>query len=295
MRIPITAREIVWFYGFKIFYNFKHPVFFPLKILRKTTFLFRGVKGNKINAPTGNISPKIIPKKIWIYWTQGWDNAPPLVKMCRDSWAINNPDWEIHLLDQDDFFKYVTLDYSLKGKQLTPTNYSNILRLQILSKHGGVWTDATTFCNVSLDELVPSIIHNGFFTYCKPKTTVADWFMVAEENNIIVRRWGEYVNLYWKFANKEGPYFWPHYLFEYLICLNVEVRNIWNSTPHLNSDGPYIAQRYFKQGKEYSDEEFVKILFDQKSPMYKLDRRMEISSSVIENVGTRLDELKKEV
>ena len=38
-------------------------------------------------------------KNIWLFWHQGWENAPELIKICKDSCIDNNPDWNINLLD----------------------------------------------------------------------------------------------------------------------------------------------------------------------------------------------------
>ena len=45
--------------------------------------------------------PKPLPRKIWILWLQGFENAPPLVKLCVKSWQRLNPDWSINLLTED--------------------------------------------------------------------------------------------------------------------------------------------------------------------------------------------------
>ena len=277
-------KEILWFYGFRVFYSIKHPVLKPFKILRKVA--------NRIdkqgNVPAkGDLLPKTVPKKIWIFWAQGWIDAPPLVKLCRDSWVFHNPNYEVVLLSQDDISRYVALDYSLEDKKLTPTNYSNILRLSLLSKHGGVWVDATTFCSAPLDRWMPFLMQSGFFAFEKPKTTVADWILAAEINNMLIRCWEKYVKLYWRFAFEQGPYFWPHYLFEYMLMYKRGVRDIWSRTPRISSDGPYEAQRFFKGGSGDMDM-FVKILLGEKSPIHKLDWRMDVPESTLSQIRLEL-------
>lgn len=283
--IMVKVKELLWFYRFRIFYQIKHPQFTPLKILRRLVRIF---ERNKNLIPNQSLVPKIVPKKIWIFWAQGWDNAPPLCKLCRDSWIVNNPDWEIISLSEKDIFKYVTLDYSLKEKNITYTNYANILRVGILSKHGGVWADPTTFCNIPLNNWLPFLMQSGFFAFGKPKTTVADWFLSSEKNNVLMQCWEKYVNLYWKFAKKEGCYFWPHYLFEYMVRNNAKVRNIWLHTPRISSDGPYAVQRFLKQ-EGNSPEECIEMLFDQKFPVHKLDWRIEISDVILNKIKSRLN------
>ena len=31
-----------------------------------------------------------VPKTVWLYWEQGWDAAPELVRQCRRSWELRH-------------------------------------------------------------------------------------------------------------------------------------------------------------------------------------------------------------
>ena len=51
-------------------------------------------------------------KVVWLFWAQGWDNAPRwIVKRVRESWEINNPTWDIKCLNDDTVKEYLTTDY----------------------------------------------------------------------------------------------------------------------------------------------------------------------------------------
>jgi hypothetical protein len=39
------------------------------------------------------------PKLVHLYWDQGFDQAPELVRMSARSWQEQNPDWTIRLWD----------------------------------------------------------------------------------------------------------------------------------------------------------------------------------------------------
>jgi len=284
VKIISAMRDILWFYGFKIFYKIKHPKSLPLIFLMRVK---RILKRNSPELAEHDLVPKTVPKKIWIFWAQGWENAPLLCKVCKESWILNNPDWEVIALDQNDIASYVQLDYSLEGKKLTYTNHSNILRLAILSKNGGVWADPTTFCNMPLNEWLPPLMQTGFFAFKKIKTTIADWFLASEKKNFLIRCWEQYANLYWKYAKEEGRYFWPHYLFEYLIRNDRQVKTMWLQTPQISSQGPYTVQKYLKEHTNNRDTA-VQMLFDKKFPIHKLDWRIEVSDSFLEQIKLRL-------
>ena len=62
---------------------------------------------------------------IYIYWDQGFENAPPLVKACLNSWKKNNPDWQTIELNKENIGQYIDLNklpknaFDLKNVDLT--------------------------------------------------------------------------------------------------------------------------------------------------------------------------------
>ena len=46
-------------------------------------------------------------KNIFLLWLQGWDKAPWLQKKVLNSWAINNPDWNIELVDEKNLISLI--------------------------------------------------------------------------------------------------------------------------------------------------------------------------------------------
>lgn len=278
MNASDLMREFLWYWRFKAFCEIKHP----REGLRK---MFRLLRTPPHVAGIGQ--PKAVPKKIWTFWAQGWDDAPPLVRACRDSWIARNPGWEVSSLTQEDISTYVTFGYSLQGKHLTYTNYSNILRVSVLARQGGVWADATTLCSDPLDNWLPPLMQSGFFAFGKPKSTLADWFLAAEAGHPLLTRWRDYEIRYWRFATREWRYFWPHYLFEYLIHNDREMRRLWEKTPRVSADGPYAAVFCFKRGG--TPQEFLDILHGRCAPLHKLDWRLDVPERVLEELQPRLN------
>ena len=46
----------------------------------------------------GDENKNVIPRKIWMMWDQGLDNAPLSVKQCHESWVKKNPDHTVQML-----------------------------------------------------------------------------------------------------------------------------------------------------------------------------------------------------
>ncbi len=97
----------------------------------------------------------LVPRKIWIYWHQGMSEAPFVVRKCIESWVKENPGWEVNFLDKDNLGEYVVLNLrEEKLVNLPLPHQSDLVRLQLLSKYGGVWADATTLCMRPLDDWI---------------------------------------------------------------------------------------------------------------------------------------------
>ena len=100
-----------------------------------------------------------IERIVWMYWDQGFDRAPSLVKACYDSWVRQNPGWRVIFLDCATVNEYLSGDTGwLNLKGLCLAHKSDLLRLYLLKEYGGAWVDATTFCMRPLDEWIPEFI-----------------------------------------------------------------------------------------------------------------------------------------
>jgi hypothetical protein len=134
-------------------------------------------------------------KILWMYWHQGFAAAPELVKLCAASWAAKNPDYEIRLLDQRSAAGLVSLptEITLRRRDLTIQKYSNILRLALLSTYGGVWADATLYCNRPLGDWLDEYAASGFFAFRNEAADrmLSSWFIAAKPDNLLLRRWAE--------------------------------------------------------------------------------------------------------
>lgn len=117
---------------------------------------------------TGNEDIKEIPKIIWVFWWDGFNTAPVLVKACVASIqkAAGN-DVDVVLLDRNNYSNYVQLPEDIIRKHdrgiIGHAHYSDIVRLSLLAEYGGFWMDATIFCSRPLPK---DIWEYRFFT-CK--------------------------------------------------------------------------------------------------------------------------------
>lgn len=106
-------------------------------------------------APLPEVDPAL-ENKIWMCWWQGLDNAPEIVKACVDSVRRNAGNREVIIITDKNVREYVSFPQCIRRRynegSLSKTHISDFLRLELLSRYGGLWLDATFFCAGSLDK-----------------------------------------------------------------------------------------------------------------------------------------------
>lgn len=214
------------------------------------------------------------PKTIWFLWFQGLNSAPLVVQKCYRSWVKHNPEWTIIVLDEHNINQYVPLS----PNDLTKQALSDIIRINLLAKRGGVWVDATCYCTKPLNSWIFDYTTQGFFAFNKPgpDRMISSWFMASTPDNYISATYLKEVNNYWednpnlKFSEhlkwrflrkklkstepqawfsffikkvvKVYPYFWFHYLFERIYLNDERVKEVWDLTPKISADIPHHLQ-----------------------------------------------------
>jgi hypothetical protein len=183
--------------------------------------------------------------KIWICWFQGIEKAPHIVKKCYESVVTNNPGREVIVITDKNMADYVSFpDFILKKwKQgvITNTHMTDLLRLELLIKYGGLWLDATVLCTGQAPEYFFSS-DLFFFQTLKPgrdghATYISSWLMEAKTNNKILMATRELCYQYWKENNSMWDYFLLH---DFISIVLDKYEDEWkriiprdNATPHI--------------------------------------------------------------
>lgn len=87
---------------------------------------------------------------IWICWWQGLENAPCIVQKCVESIRQNAGAHNVVLITESNYQDFVKFPDWVEEKKkkglISRTHYSDLLRLELLANHGGIWLDSTFFC-----------------------------------------------------------------------------------------------------------------------------------------------------
>lgn len=249
-------------------------------------------------------------------WWQGLENAPELVRRCYGSWQHHNPDWEVRLLDETNVGSYVDLEkVRASDNEIRLQALSDIVRVELLARHGGVWVDATCFCMGPLDNWLGEHARPGFFAFDKPsRSRLLDaWFMASSPDCYLTHQLLEAAERYWSsnhglklrpsktladrlmlklfsanvwstqlwfsYPVRRGlrvyPYMWLPFLFARLYRTDPHFRRSWGEVEKISADLPHRLQ---KVGLLSPLTDSVKEEIDgRRSPLYKLDWRYDPS------------------
>jgi len=237
-------------------------------------------------------------KVVWMCWLQGWDTAPDICKICLESWKHYNPDWDIRAIDEKVLGDYINLKKYRSLTTIDKTALADLIRLDLLKEHGGIWIDSTAFCNQPLDEWLPELVQDTFVFYLdEPDKMCANWFIAAQEESYIVRRWSEESYLYQQrkangYDIYNGEYRWAHRIFYDLYFSDPYFRELVDQIPKIDishkdySTNPpsqldpgrhchFFSPYRFGNNRLATDE--TRAMIDAKiHPLYKLSRKMPI-------------------
>jgi len=221
-----------------------------------------------------------IPKKIWIFWYQGWNDAPEIVKKCLQTWKKSNPAWTIHPLDKNSISEFIDLGQiipNLQDNNIPLEALSDIIRISLLNKYGGIWVDSTLYCNRPLEHWLDELTSHGFFAFSDPgpNRLVSSWFLVSSQSNYIVEKWEQETTRYWMTRDERHHYFWFHYLFGNLYRDNKKFRHMWDLIPKISADKPHYFIPYEHKLHRQITLEDKGVIENEGVPVFKLTHKIE--------------------
>jgi len=157
-------------------------------------------------------------KTIWIYWDSGFDNAPLIVKICAKR-LKEYDNVNIVFLDNKNLEDYIQLPDHILQKvfqgKISKAHFSDLLRVELLFRHGGIWLDATVF--LTGDKIPAELLGDDLFVYSMSKPSIngnpiylSSWAMASPANHPILAITRSYLHDYWEKNDKLMDYFLLH-------------------------------------------------------------------------------------
>lgn len=146
------------------------------------------------------------PGKIWTCWLQGLEQAPFTIKRCMETMRAHHAD-DLMVLTDENIPRYVDMPEHITRKRaqgiINNTAYSDILRLLLLNRHGGVWLDGTTW----LLGPVPDYIRQAdLFMFRNDNSSPSVGVIAACPHHPIIARAGAVLLEYWRNEHRQVAY-----------------------------------------------------------------------------------------
>ena len=179
------------------------------------------------------IEPK--EKIIWTCWLQGEENAPLIVKRCLASMRQNAYGYKVIVLDKQSIPKYVTVPDYIESKHQTGiiphAHYSDIVRLMLLQKYGGVWIDSTIFLTGALPKYITDSPLFCYQPIYQGHVELANCFFASDKNHPIITAELDLLLAYWKKENKLVSYSLFHLMWAIAVHSSEELYVLWKNVP----------------------------------------------------------------
>lgn len=101
------------------------------------------------NEPLYQNTGEVISENVFTFWWQGFDELPEVVKLCNDSLINNLNGLNVVMIDKNNITKYIEIpDYiyqRVQNGEMSLSHFSDIVRMSLLIKYGGMWIDSCLF------------------------------------------------------------------------------------------------------------------------------------------------------
>jgi hypothetical protein len=165
---------------------------------RRTLPEYNPAAEQDIDLHSRQAAPAAIPRQIWMYWES--ENLPTEVQIFVDKIARENPGYLVTVINNLNIQHYLP-DVQFVHQDMRPSHKSDVIRLELLHRYGGIWMDATIILNRTMDELLAVnsdhrydliAFYRDSSTLDKAYPVIESWFLAAPKNNAFIARWLHY-------------------------------------------------------------------------------------------------------
>jgi hypothetical protein len=138
-----------------------------------------------------------IPKIIWTYWDG--DELPEIVQKSIENWKRYSPDFVINVVTPSNLGSFLPeKDFSTFRSGDFVQRKVDLIRLYLIEKYGGIWSDASIAVRRSHDWVIDAQRQKGFqfMAYYRKGATsntdypvIENWFFAAVPGSIFVSNW----------------------------------------------------------------------------------------------------------
>ena len=162
-----------------------------------------------------------IEKNVFVFWWEGFDNAPEIVKSCLNSVKKHHDECNVITIDKFNYAKYTDIDSRIikdfEKDKISVQTFSDILRFNLLKNNGGMWIDSTIFFSSKfnlLEELKEKSFTSlefstsrDFLKYEDVECSWSGFFIASRKSGLFVRAVDEIFKQYYLKHQTYSTYF----------------------------------------------------------------------------------------
>jgi len=188
------------------------------------------------------------PETIWQFWDNpNGQTTPEIVRSSLESVNRFKGNFHHKILTKSTLHNFTDLPGIVIDKfnrnRMDCAHFSDLLRLNLLKNHGGVWIDATVY----MTNFIPQFIADeDFFVFLTGRQThfpysfMQSCFIRAKKGSFLCEAWYKMCVEYWKKERKKLDYFQIHLMFKALISKNPAAKELFNKMHHKSEDETHL-------------------------------------------------------
>lgn len=185
-------------------------------------------------------------KVLWWCWLQGLPAAPDLCKVCLESLVRHMPeDWQIYVVTEENYRRFITLPEVIEKKyrqgKISKAHFTDILRTELLVRHGGVWVDATVYCSRDAGTFLasyPLFLYSQIARGC-PGIPASNWLISSIPHHPILETVRDLLHIFWQEKDAAPNYFFYHFFLNMAIGKYPE---LWHLVPRYSNIPSHLLQ-----------------------------------------------------
>ena len=232
------------------------------------------------------------PPVIWIYWNDD-SYMPQMVKNLINQIREHSNGAKVVVVTEETVTDYVQFDdvvwRKYKEGKISLTHFSDLLRVSLLYRYGGVYMDSTLWL---IRPLPKCVTDSDFYTYRsddvdETNASRARWssfFIACHKGNLMMKAALDVFVEYWHRYDYLVDYVLIDYTFNLLYDKIPSVRNMIDAVPVNNTN---IWQLQPCVHKAYSETDFKSLFDDKERFLYKLSYKDSIVAPMFDANGNR--------
>lgn len=227
-------------------------------------------------------------KKIFTMWIQGIENIPLIVKKTIESQKkyAEKFGYEFIFLDKNNIFNYIQLPEIIVEKYekgiIDFIKFSDIVRVTLLAKYGGVWLDSTIYID---DTNKLEYFDSEFFTIKSlkgrkipkfvPEGKWTGFCLAGRKKHLLFKFLRDFQIEYFTKFDVAIDYFLIDYLIELAYQKFSSVREAIESNPESNPDLFFLVTNL---SKKYDEDEWKRVM--QNTSLFKCSYKIKMDMSI---------------